>query len=152
MLQHLLVQAQIGHNLFQFDIFILQLLQLPKLIDTQTAVLLLPIIERSFAYPICRQISAILTPFSPCLTAKTICASVNFVLFMSNFSCFLSYELLPDSSSLQWTDYSRGGQGHNIFKRRVLLEEAGDGHKKVSFRKKPYRNFCIIDVIMAHQT
>jgi len=77
-----LVQAQVGDQLFQLPVLVLELLHPPQLADTQPAVHLLPAIERLLGNPDPAVTSATGVPVSACFNANAICSSAYLDLFM----------------------------------------------------------------------
>jgi hypothetical protein len=83
-LEHLLVEAQVGDELLGLLVLLLELPQAPQLGGTEVAVLLLPAEECGLADP---QLAADILDgkaASTCLRVKTICSVVNLDFFMGS--------------------------------------------------------------------
>mgnify|MGYP007135350194 CR=1 FL=1 len=76
-LQHLLVERQVRHDLPQPGILLLKLAQPLHLRRHHAGILLLPVEVVAWLIPAFRQISATVVPSSPCLMMNAFCASVN---------------------------------------------------------------------------
>jgi len=102
------VQTQVGNQLLQLPVLILELLQAPQFADTQTAVHLLPTVERLLRIPIRRMTSATGVPVSACISAKAICSSVYLDFFISSF--LPKGFSKPENSRSKWTKKQGGRQ------------------------------------------
>ena len=83
-LQHLLVQRQVGDHLLQPLFLVFQLLQTLHFGGHQAAVRLVPIVIGGRAEAAFRQTSATATPSSPCFRIKAICCSLNLDFFIGH--------------------------------------------------------------------
>jgi hypothetical protein len=110
-LQDVFVQTQVRNQLFQLSVFVLKLLQAPQFTNPETAVRLLPAVERLLRNPICRMTSATGVPVSACFSAKAICSSVYLDFFISSFLPE-GFSRLENSRS-KWTKKQRGRQNND---------------------------------------
>jgi hypothetical protein len=83
-LEHGLVQRQLGNQPLQPRILFLELFALPDLIRLQPLVLFLPAIQRLLGDPTWRISSATGTPTSACFSTATICSTEKRFLFTAN--------------------------------------------------------------------
>lgn len=81
-LQHRLVQAEIGHQPLELGILFLELAQPLHLRRHQTRVLVAPVVVGRLADPCLPAHLADRVPSSACFSTKAICASENFVRFI----------------------------------------------------------------------
>jgi len=109
-LQDVFVQAQVGNQLFQLSVLILELLQAPQFADTQTADRRTPSSNgRTSALKSIRRIaSATGVPVSACFNAKAICSSVYLDFFIS--SSLPEGFTRPENSRSKWTNKQGGRQ------------------------------------------
>ena len=77
----MLVQAEIGDQLLQLAVLVLELLQPTQLAGPETAIELLPPVNVCSEIPIRRMTSATGVPVSACFKANEICSSVNLLFF-----------------------------------------------------------------------
>lgn len=78
----MLVEAEVGDQLLQLAVLLLEPLQTPQLADTEPTVHLLPAAERLLGNPIRRITSATGVPVSACFSANAICSSLYLVFFI----------------------------------------------------------------------
>jgi len=79
-----LVEAEIGDELLELAVLLLELPQTPQLARPKPAVELLPAIKLCSDTPIRRSTSATAVPVSACFSAKAICSSVNLLFFTAS--------------------------------------------------------------------
>jgi len=89
-LQHRLIQAEVGHQPFELRVLIFKLSQPPHLRRHQASVFLASVVERRLAVPALRHTSPNDFPSSTYLSTKAICASLNFDLFITYWVSFNS--------------------------------------------------------------
>ena len=77
----MLVEAEVGDQLLQLPVLVLQLLQPTQFARPKPAVELLPAVKRLLRIPIRRSTSATGVPVSACFSAKAICSSVYLLFF-----------------------------------------------------------------------
>jgi len=91
LLEHLLVQAQIGNHPLQPPVLLLELRQAPHLGYAQATVLLRPDAEGASGIPLRGQTSCTRAPVPTCFRVKAICSSENFDISMQFTTIFLGF-------------------------------------------------------------
>ncbi len=104
-LQHLPIEGEVGDELSQLRVLVLELLQLPHLERSEPLIFLLPAKVGCWADPVRRQISAIGTPSAPCFRMNAFCATENFDAFIV-FHSSQPRDFGAENSQLQTVQFS----------------------------------------------